>query len=84
MGRMQTIPSFQILINERAIEVCRILQNAGYQAYIVGGCVRDLHLNEIPKDWDICTDATPEQVMHIIPRYTSHWTTARNRHSLYG
>ncbi len=55
------------LINPKAIEVCRILSSHGYQAYIVGGCVRDLLLNQIPKDYDITTDATPSEIMSIFP-----------------
>lgn len=46
----------------------RRLQNAGYEAYIVGGSVRDLLLGKVPKDYDVATDATPEQVKGIFPR----------------
>jgi tRNA nucleotidyltransferase (CCA-adding enzyme) len=56
------------LINPQAIEVCRILHNSNYQAYIVGGCVRDLLLGVQPKDWDICTNALPEKVMELFPK----------------
>lgn len=38
----------------------------GYQAYLVGGCVRDILLERTPKDWDICTSATPEQMIGLI------------------
>ena len=55
-------------INPLAIQVCSELQQHGYQAFIVGGCVRDLFLETVPKDWDICTDASPEKVMEIFPR----------------
>lgn len=55
-------------IDSRAREICNILQSAGFQAYIVGGCVRDLLLNTLPKDWDICTDASPAEVMMIFPK----------------
>jgi poly(A) polymerase len=44
------------------------LQNAGYEAYIVGGGVRDLLLGKAPKDFDVATDATPEQVRDVFPR----------------
>ncbi len=43
------------------------LRDAGYQAYLVGGCVRDLFLNKTPKDWDVTTDATPEQIQAVFP-----------------
>jgi len=55
-------------INPKAIEICSILQKHNYQAYIVGGCVRDLLLNENPKDWDITTNAKPEKVLEIFPK----------------
>lgn len=55
-------------IHPLAIEVCRILQTAGHQAFIVGGCVRDLHLGIPPKDWDITTSASPEEVIGLFPR----------------
>lgn len=55
-------------IHPKAIEVCSILQQNGYQSYIVGGCVRDLFLNETPKDFDITTDASPEEVVKIFPK----------------
>jgi tRNA nucleotidyltransferase (CCA-adding enzyme) len=43
------------------------LENAGFEAFIVGGCVRDLLLEKEPKDWDITTNARPEQVLKIFP-----------------
>lgn len=43
------------------------LEQAGFQAYLVGGCVRDLLLNVPPEDYDIATDATPEQVQKLFP-----------------
>lgn len=55
-------------VNPQAFEVCRILNENGFQAYIVGGCVRDLLLGAKPKDWDITTDAKPERVMEIFPK----------------
>ncbi len=45
-----------------AVNIVERLQNAGYQAYLVGGCVRDLMLHIEPKDFDVATSATPEQV----------------------
>jgi len=49
-------------ISRHAVSVVERLQNAGYQAYVVGGCVRDLLLDIEPKDFDVATSATPEQV----------------------
>lgn len=44
------------------------LRNAGFDAYLVGGCVRDLLLNGMPKDFDVATSATPEQVKSVFRR----------------
>ena len=49
-------------ISRYATSVVERLQQAGYQAYLVGGCVRDLLLDIDPKDFDVATSATPEQV----------------------
>jgi len=43
------------------------LQEAKFEAYTVGGCVRDLLLGREPKDWDVCTSALPEQIQKIFP-----------------
>jgi poly(A) polymerase len=52
---------------EFASSVCTTLQNAGYQAFLVGGCVRDLLLGRTPADYDVATDATPELVLQLFP-----------------
>lgn len=49
------------------IETLDTLAEAGFEAYIVGGCVRDLILGREPKDWDITTDATPEKILKLFP-----------------
>jgi poly(A) polymerase len=48
--------------------VCEILQEAGYKAYVVGGAVRDLLAGASPKDFDVATDATPEEVRRCFKR----------------
>ncbi len=48
--------------------VVETLRQHGFQAYLVGGCVRDLLLEREPKDYDVATDATPSQVMDIFPQ----------------
>ena len=45
--------------------VLRRLHEAGYQAYVVGGCVRDTLLGKAPKDWDVCTNALPHEMQRI-------------------
>jgi len=56
------------MLKDFAISIARTLHDQGYQAYLVGGCVRDLLLGREPGDYDIATDATPEQVMRIFPQ----------------
>jgi poly(A) polymerase len=50
-----------------AEHVCRTLRDAGHQAYLVGGCVRDILLGREPADYDVATDATPDRVQQIFP-----------------
>jgi tRNA nucleotidyltransferase/poly(A) polymerase len=52
---------------ELANSICDMLQRNGYQGLLVGGCVRDLLLSREPADYDVATDATPEQVMELFP-----------------
>ena len=56
------------LLDKRAVKVVRTLQDAGHEAYIVGGAVRDLLVGRRPKDFDVATDATPEQVKSLFRR----------------
>ena len=56
------------LVDERAVKVVSTLADAGYEAYIVGGAVRDLLLGLRPKDFDVATNATPEQVKALFRR----------------
>jgi poly(A) polymerase len=53
---------------QHATEIVRTLRGRGYNAYLAGGCVRDLLLGREPADYDIATDATPQQVMQIFPQ----------------
>lgn len=43
------------------------LESSGFEAFLVGGCVRDLFLNKTPKDWDITTNATPKEIQEVFP-----------------
>jgi poly(A) polymerase len=56
------------LLDANAVRVVKTLKDAGYQAYIVGGAVRDLLVGLRPKDFDVATDATPEQVKALFRR----------------
>ncbi|GAA5234290.1 polynucleotide adenylyltransferase PcnB [Verticiella sediminum] len=69
----QRIPASQHGIDRRnvsrhAIKVCEVLQQHGYEAYIVGGAVRDLIAGVEPKDFDVATSATPEQIQPLFRR----------------
>ena len=65
-------------MNEKSIDNSRIpkeilgiaetLNKAGFDSYLVGGCVRDIHLNKKPKDWDLTTNATPEEIIALFPK----------------
>ncbi|HED37006.1 MAG TPA: hypothetical protein ENI76_01985, partial [Ignavibacteria bacterium] len=52
-------------IPKEVSRVTETLQNAGFEAYLVGGCVRDMLRGENPKDWDITTNATPEKIQKL-------------------
>lgn len=54
-------------IDYKAVEIVERLQRRNFEAYLVGGCVRDLLVNEHPKDYDIATSARPEEVRKMIP-----------------
>jgi poly(A) polymerase len=55
-------------LREQSVDIVRQLREYGYQAFLVGGCVRDLLLGREPVDYDVTTDATPDQVIKIFPR----------------
>jgi poly(A) polymerase len=55
------------MFKEFATSIVQTLRQQGFQAYLVGGCVRDLLLAREPKDYDVATSATPQQVMGMFP-----------------
>ncbi len=57
--------------------VLQTLEEQGFQAYLVGGCVRDALLGTPPKDWDVATDARPEEVLRCFKGYTVVTTGSR-------
>lgn len=68
----------------RAKDVIRRLQKAGYEAYLVGGCVRDLLLGLVPKDFDIATSAHPEEVRRLFNSCRLIGRRFRLAHIYYG
>jgi poly(A) polymerase len=72
------------LVDERALDVVHTLKKAGYEAYVVGGAVRDLLLGLRPKDFDVATTATPEQVKSLFRRAFIIGRRFRIVHVIYG
>lgn len=54
-------------IHPKVREILQTLGDAGHEAYVVGGCVRDLIMKGTPTDWDVTTSATPEQIQALFP-----------------
>jgi poly(A) polymerase len=89
LGNAQVIP-FELhgvareQISYGAQRVTDGLQAAGYQAYVVGGAVRDLLLDRTPKDFDVATDATPEEVRRVFRRARIIGRRFRLVHVMFG
>lgn len=71
-------------ISENALKVLHRLNKQGYEAYLVGGCIRDLLLGKKPKDFDIATNATPEQVQKIFRNCRLVGRRFRLAHIMFG
>jgi poly(A) polymerase/tRNA nucleotidyltransferase (CCA-adding enzyme) len=50
------------------VNVVEVIEKGGFEAYLVGGCVRDLLLGRVPKDWDVTTNAKPDQIQALFPK----------------
>jgi len=57
----------EINVPKEIIDIAETLKKAKFQAFLVGGCVRDILLDKTPKDWDIATNAKPEQIQKLFP-----------------
>ncbi len=68
----------KIVLPEKVTYIIDTLTQHGFEAYAVGGCVRDTMLGRIPMDWDITTSAKPEQVKSVIPSYHRYRNPAWN------
>jgi len=66
--KRQTIHFEKKIIDKDALKVLKVLHKAKFEAYLVGGCIRDLLLGKRPKDFDVVTNATPEQVHKLFKR----------------
>ncbi|MGH2451496.1 MAG: CCA tRNA nucleotidyltransferase, partial [Candidatus Limnocylindria bacterium] len=69
--------SLELRIPKEVERVVARLHGAGHEAYVVGGCVRDALRGEEPDDWDVATNATPEQIQELFRRslYTNRFGT---------
>lgn len=72
------------LVDDRALNVVHTLKDAGFEAFIVGGAVRDLMVGLAPKDFDVATNATPEQVKSLFRRAFIIGRRFRIVHVVYG
>jgi putative nucleotidyltransferase with HDIG domain len=54
-------------IHPKVREILKTLEGGGHQAFVVGGCVRDLLMGRTPTDWDVTTDALPERIQELFP-----------------
>ena len=75
-----------ILLPAAVRQIIARLESSGHSAYAVGGCVRDSLLSRTPKDWDLCTDALPQQVLSLFAGLPPHPHRAcpRHRHGAVG
>src|SRR6187551_3045668 len=62
-----TTTNIKLNIPNEVRETSRVLRAAGFENFLVGGCVRDLVLGRAPKDWDLTTIATPEEIIALFP-----------------
>ena len=65
---MTTTPFSAAQVPTDVQSICRSLRDRGHRAWIVGGCVRDVIMGRPVSDWDVCTDAKPEQILATFPR----------------
>lgn len=71
-------------ISENALKVLYRLHKGGFEAYLVGGCVRDLLLGVVPKDFDVATNASPEQIRSLFRNCRLIGRRFRLAHIVYG
>ncbi len=64
----QSVTFDKKLLDPDALKIVKKINKSGYEAYLVGGCIRDMLLGYKPKDFDIATNATPEQIQNLFKR----------------
>ncbi|MFA6415867.1 MAG: HD domain-containing protein [Candidatus Paceibacterota bacterium] len=58
----------ELTVPQQIVNIAKTLQDKGFSAYLVGGCVRDLLMNREPHDWDLTTNAKPEEIVALFPK----------------
>src|SRR3989344_5462997 len=59
---------YKFEIPKEVKDISRVLSAAGFENFLVGGCVRDLVIGKVPKDWDVATKAKPEEIVSLFPK----------------
>lgn len=67
-GSLYNMKNKEIQIPSEVLNILNALNSTGFEAYAVGGCVRDILLGQKPKDWDVTTNAAPEEIQKIFPK----------------
>jgi len=62
---MHDMKTSELQVPAEILKLCQTLKDAGFEAYLIGGCVRDLLIGREPKDWDITTNAKPEEIQSL-------------------
>lgn len=65
---LKTYEAKSLNIPKEVATVVKTLKNKGFEAYLIGGCVRDILLGRKPKDWDVTTDAVPEEIIALFTK----------------
>jgi len=58
----------KIILPRNIANIIEIINNSGFKAHIVGGCVRDIIIGKVPTDWDITTNASPQVIKSLFPK----------------
>ena len=70
--------SYPMIIPSEVIIILTKLESAGFEAFLVGGCVRDLLLGLSPQDYDVCTEATPDEMLEVLSDFSVYKTGLRH------
>lgn len=77
---IRNLNSFFDIVPKDVVEIARIFKKESYEIFLVGGCVRDIFMDIEPHDWDMCTNATPNQMIDICNKYQLHYIETGLQH----